>query len=74
MSLNHKTQFMEALENRIDYGNDINNLNKAIRKAKSIPIVDLVDMSGKTMGEVAEILALLKNYSYLELMNEGFEA
>ena len=74
MSLNHKTQFMEALENRIDYGNDINNLNKAIRKAKSIPIVDLVDMSGKTMGEVAEILALLKNCNYLELMNEGFEA
>lgn len=73
MSLNHKTQFMEALENRIDYGNDINNLNKAIRKAKSIPIVDLVDMSGKTMGEVAEILALLKNCSYLELL-KGFEA
>ena len=73
MSLNHKTQFMEALEERIDYGNDINNLNKAIRKAKSIPIVDLVDMSGKTMGEVAEVLALLKNCSYLELM-EGYEA
>ena len=73
MSMNHKTQFMEALENRIDYGNDINNLNKAIRKAKSIPIVDLVDMSGKTMGEVAEILALLKNCSYLELL-KGFEA
>lgn len=71
--MNHKTQFMEALENRIDYGNDINNLNKAIRKAKSIPIVDLVDMSGKTMGEVAEILALLKNCSYLELL-KGFEA
>ena len=73
MSMNHKTQFMEALENRIDYGNDINNLNKAIRKAKSIPIVDLVDMSGKTMGDVAEVLALLKNCSYLELL-KGFEA
>ena len=71
--MNHKTQFMEALENRIDYGNDINNLKNAIRKAKSIPIVDLVDMSGKTMREVAEILALLKNCSYLELM-EGYEA
>ena len=73
MSLNHKTQFMEALEERIDYGNDFNNMNKAIRKAKSIPIVDLVDMSGKTMGEVAEILALLKNCSYLELL-KGYEA
>jgi len=64
---------MEALEERIDYGNDFNNMNKAIRKAKSIPIVDLVDMSGKTMGEVAEILALLKNCSYLELL-KGYEA
>ena len=73
MSLNHKTQFMEALENRIDYGNDINNLITAIRKAKSIPIVDLGDMSGKTMGDVAEVLALLKNCSYLELL-KGFEA
>ena len=65
---------MEAVEGRIDYGNDLTNINKAIRKAKRIPIVELIDMDGVVLGEVAEVLALLKNCSYLELLNEGDEA
>ena len=69
-----KTKFMEAVEGQIDCGNDLTNINKAIRKAKMIPIVELIDMSGDVMGEVAEVLALLKNCNYLELMNEGYEA
>ena len=69
-----KTKFMEAVEGQIDYGNDLTNINKAIRKAKMIPIVELIDMSGDVMGEVAEVLALLKNCNYLELLNEGYEA
>ena len=64
---------MEAVEGQIDYGNDLNNINKAIRKAKRIPIVDLIDMDGIVLGDVAEVLALLKNCNYLELM-EGYEA
>jgi len=70
----NKTKFMEAVEGQIDCGNDLNNINKAIRKAKMIPIVDLIDMDGVVMGDVAEVLALLKNCNYLELMNEGYEA
>ena len=69
-----KTKFMEAVEGQIDYGNDLTNINKAIRKAKMIPIVELIDMDGDVMGEVAEVLALLKNCNYLELLNEGYEA
>lgn len=65
---------MEAVEGQIDYGNDFENLNKAIRKAKLIPIVDLIDMNGDVMGDVAEVLALLKNCNYLEMMNEGYES
>ncbi len=64
---------MEAVEGRIDYGNDFANINKAIRKAKRIPIVELIDMDGIVLGDVAEVLALLKNCNYLELM-EGYEA
>ena len=64
---------MEAVDGQIDYGNDFENLNKAIRKAKLIPIVDLIDMNGDVMGDVAEVLALLKNCNYLEMM-EGYEA
>jgi len=69
-----KTKFMEAVEGRIDYGNDLTNINKAIRKAKQIPIVQLIDMDGAVLGDVAEVLALLKSCSYLELLNEGYEA
>ena len=64
---------MEAVEGQIDYGSDLTNINKAIRKAKRIPIIDLIDMDGIVMGDVAEVLALLKNCNYLELM-EGYEA
>jgi|TARA_R100001377_G_C3150109_1_gene95976 hypothetical protein len=69
----NKTKFMEAVEGQIDYGSDLTNINKAIRKAKRIPIVDLIDMDGVVMGNVAEVLALLKSCNYLELM-EGYEA
>ena len=65
---------MEAVEGEIDYGSDLVNINNAIRKAKRIPIVELIDMDGSIMGDVAEVLALLKNCSYLELLNEGYEA
>ena len=65
---------MEAVEGQIDYGSDLTNINKAIRKAKMIPIIDLIDMDGVVMGNVAEVLALLKNCNYLELLNEGYEA
>jgi len=65
---------MEAVEGQIDYGSDLTNINKAIRKAKRIPIVDLIDMDGVVMGNVAEVLALLKSCNYLELLNEGYEA
>ena len=65
---------MEAVEGQIDYGSDLTNINKAIRKAKRIPIVDLIDMDGIVMGNVAEVLALLKSCNYLELLNEGYEA
>ena len=69
-----KTKFVQAMKCEIDYGSDYNNINKAILKARKIPIIDLVDMSGKTMGEVAEILAILKNCNQIELIYEGFEA
>ena len=69
-----KTKFMEAVEGRIDYGSDYDNLNRAIRQAKLIPIIELIDMNGDLMGEVAEVLALLKSCNCLEMMNEGYEA
>jgi hypothetical protein len=70
-----KNKFHKALENEVDASNDFISINKAIQQARDINIVDLIDMSGRTMGEVAEILALLKNCSQLEIIEfEGYEA
>mgnify|MGYP001340861950 FL=1 len=70
-----KNKFHKALQNEVDASNDFISINKAIQQARDINIIDLVDMSGRTMGEVAEILALLKNCSQLEIIEfEGYEA
>ena len=70
-----KNKFHKALENEIDASNDFISINKAIQQAREPNIVDLIDMSGKTMGEVAEVLALLKNCNQLEIIEfEGYEA
>ncbi len=70
-----KNKFHKALENEVDASNDFISINKAIQQARDINIVDLIDMSGRTMGEVAEIIALLKNCNQLEIIEfEGYEA
>tara|TARA_R100000951_G_scaffold113445_1_gene115499 strand:- start:194 stop:409 length:216 start_codon:yes stop_codon:yes gene_type:complete len=70
-----KNKFHKALQNEVDASNDFISINKAIQQARDINIVDLIDMSGRTMGEVAEILALLKNCNQLEIIEfEGYEA
>jgi len=70
-----KNKFHKALQNEVDASNDFISINKAIQQARDINIIDLIDMSGRTMGEVAEILALLKNCNQLEIIEfEGYEA
>ncbi len=70
-----KTKFMKAVHNEVETGNDFVLINKAIKQSKDINIVDLIDMSGKPLGEVAEIIALLKNCNNIEIKEfEGYEA
>ena len=70
-----KTKFQKAMHNEIEINNDFEAINRAIQQAKEIKIVDLVNMTGKTMGEVAEVIALLKNCNQLEIIGfEGYEA
>jgi glucokinase len=70
-----KTKFQKAMHDEIEINNDFEAINMAIQQAKEIKIVDLVDMNGKTMGEVAEVIALLKNCNQLEIIGfEGYEA
>jgi len=70
-----KTKFQKAMHDEIEINNDFEAINRAIQQAKEIKIVDLVNMDGKTMGEVAEVIALLKNCDQLEIIGfEGYEA
>ena len=70
-----KTKFQKAMHDEIEINNDFEAINRAIEQAKEIKIVDLVNMDGKTMGEVAEVIALLKNCDQLEIIVfEGYEA
>ena len=70
-----KTKFQKAMHDEIEINNDFEAINMAIQQAKEIKIVDLVNMDGKTMGEVAEVIALLKNCDQLEIIGfEGYEA
>lgn len=70
-----KNKFMKALDNDFDNINDFISINSAIKKSKQIKIIDLVDMSSRTMGQVAEVLALLKNCDNLEIIHfNGGEA
>ena len=70
-----KTKFQKAMHDEIEINNDFEAINRAIQQAKEIKIVDLVNMTGKTMGEVAEVIALLKNCNQLEIIGfEGYEA
>lgn len=70
-----KTKFQKAMHDEIEINNDFEAINRAIEQAKEIKIVDLVNMDGKTMGEVAEVIALLKNCDQLEIIGfEGYEA
>tara|TARA_R110000782_G_scaffold70776_3_gene142147 strand:- start:1627 stop:1842 length:216 start_codon:yes stop_codon:yes gene_type:complete len=70
-----KTKFQKAMHDEIEINNDFEAINMAIQQAKEIKIVDLVNMTGKTMGEVAEVIALLKNCDQLEIIGfEGYEA
>lgn len=70
-----KTKFQKAMHDEIEINNDFEAINMAIQQAKEIKIVDLVNMTGKTMGEVAEVIALLKNCNQLEIIGfEGYEA
>ena len=63
------------MHDEIEINNDFEAINRAIQQAKEIKIVDLVNMDGKTMGEVAEVIALLKNCDQLEIIGfEGYEA
>jgi|TARA_R100000655_G_scaffold11873_3_gene27468 hypothetical protein len=61
-----KRRLDKALGNDFSNESSINNINSAITLAKSMEVYDVVDPSGKIMGEIAEIVSRLQNAEELE--------
>tara|TARA_R100001198_G_C5084999_1_gene124625 strand:- start:125 stop:358 length:234 start_codon:yes stop_codon:yes gene_type:complete len=61
-----KRRLDKALGNDFSNESSINNINSAITIAKSMKVYDVVDPSGKIMGEIAEMVSRLQNAEELE--------
>tara|TARA_R100000234_G_scaffold72970_1_gene44988 strand:- start:338 stop:571 length:234 start_codon:yes stop_codon:yes gene_type:complete len=61
-----KRRLDKALGNDFSKESSIDNINSAITIAKSMKVYDVVNPSGKIMGEVAEIVSRLQNAEKLE--------
>ena len=61
-----KRRLDKALGNDFSKESSINNINSAITIAKSMKVYDVVDPSGKVMGEIAEMVNRLQNAEELE--------
>jgi predicted membrane chloride channel (bestrophin family) len=61
-----KRRLDKALGNDFSKESSIDNINSAITLAKSMKVYDVVNPSGKIMGEVAEIVNRLQNAEELE--------
>tara|TARA_R100000008_G_C3586791_1_gene173105 strand:- start:1950 stop:2183 length:234 start_codon:yes stop_codon:yes gene_type:complete len=64
-----KTRFDKALANAYDGENSHDNINKAIEIARNLKIIDILEPSSKTIGEIAEILSRLKSADKLEIID-----
>ena len=61
-----KRRLDKALGNDFSKESSIDNINSAITIAKSMKVYDVVDPSGKIMGEIAEMVSRLQNAEELE--------
>ena len=59
-------RFDKAISNVFSKESTINNINSSIELAQEIKILDILDPTSKTIGEIAEIISRLKNSNTLE--------
>ena len=64
-----KRRLDKALGNDFSKESSIDNINSAITIAKSMKVYDVVDPSGKIMGEIAEMVSRLQNADSLEVID-----
>tara|TARA_R100000664_G_scaffold5341_1_gene10211 strand:+ start:483 stop:716 length:234 start_codon:yes stop_codon:yes gene_type:complete len=61
-----KTRFDRALSEEYSEESTLTNINKAIELAYNMKILDILEPTSKTIGELAEIVSRLQNADTLE--------
>tara|TARA_R100001082_G_scaffold107033_1_gene80502 strand:- start:1885 stop:2103 length:219 start_codon:yes stop_codon:yes gene_type:complete len=71
-----KTQFEKAMNDEFAKELPFINIETAIKLAREVKLLDLIDANGKTIGIVAEIISRLKNaeFEILDTSIGEFEA
>jgi hypothetical protein len=64
-----KTRFDKALNNVYSESSTIQNINKSIELANNMQIIDILEPTSKTIGEVAETPFQLQNADSLETVD-----
>ena len=64
-----KTRFDKALNNVYSESSTMQNINKSIELANNMKIVDILEPTSKTIGEIAEIINRLQNADSLEVID-----
>jgi|TARA_R100001129_G_scaffold146146_1_gene107413 hypothetical protein len=64
-----KTKFDRALSEEYSEESTLVNINKAIELAYNLKILDILEPTSKTIGELAEIVSRLQNADTLEMID-----
>ena len=64
-----KTRLTKAMNNAFNKDSSIENINKSIELANNMQIIDILEPTSKTIGEVAEIISRLQNADSLETVD-----
>ena len=64
-----KTRFNNALNNNFMEESSHININKAIKLAMKMKVIDILEPTSKTIGELAEIVSRLQNADWLEVID-----
>ena len=64
-----KRRFDKAVSNEFRENSSHENINEAIKLAMNMKVLDILEPTGKTIGELAEIVSRLQNADELEILD-----
>tara|TARA_R110001583_G_scaffold86509_2_gene225949 strand:- start:12732 stop:12965 length:234 start_codon:yes stop_codon:yes gene_type:complete len=64
-----KRRLDRAISNEFKENSSHENINEAIKLAMNMKVIDILEPTGKTIGELAEIVSRLQNADSLEVID-----